>query len=301
MLYNKIGNSELKVSQIGLGAMSLTQGQQPVNQYIVDQSLDMGINYLDTADLYDKGENEILIGKLLQGDRDKWILASKVGNKWNQTGEGWTWDPSKSNIISSVEKSLSRLKTDYLDLYQLHGGTIDDPFDDIIDAFETLASQGKIRYYGVSSIRPNVFQKYIAQSNIISNMMQFSLLDQRPKTYLAEFEKSNVSIISRGALAQGQLVGKTAGNYLGYTQDQVLQVQRKADQVCRELGITTLAYALKFPLLHGVVCSSLIGIRTKAQINELKSALLDMESLSKENYLPILNILPQNEYTQHRF
>lgn len=299
MLYNKIGNSELKVSHIGLGAMSLMQDQYPVNQYIVDQSLEMGVNYLDTADLYDKGENEVLIGKLLQGNRDKWILASKVGNKWNPSGSGWTWDPSRSNIISSVEKSLTRLKTDYLDLYQLHGGTSDDPFDDIIDAFETLVSQGKIRYYGVSSIRPNVFQNYIAQSNIISNMMQFSLLDQRPKTYFAEFEKSNVSIISRGALAQGQLVGKPVDSYLGYTQDQVLQVQRSVDQVSRELGVSTLAYALKFPLLHTVVCASLIGIRTKAQINELKLALHDMESLSKEHYLPILNILPQNEYTQH--
>src|SRR5690606_17212374 len=147
MLYNKIGKSALTISQVGLGGMSLMQDQFSVNQYIIDQAREIGINYLDTADLYDKGENEILIGKLLQGNRNNWIVASKVGNKWNDSGTGWTWDPRKSTIMSSVERSLTRLKTDYLDLYQLHGGTIEDQFDEIVEAFETLVAQGKIRHY----------------------------------------------------------------------------------------------------------------------------------------------------------
>ena len=299
MLYNKIGKSELIVSQVGLGGMSLMQDQFSVNQYIIDQASEMGINYLDTADLYDKGQNEALVGKLLQDNRNKWILASKVGNKWNESGSGWTWDPRKSTIMSSVEQSLTRLKTDYLDLYQLHGGTIEDQFEDIIDAFETLVTQGKIRYYGISSIRPNVFLKYIAHSNIISNMMQFSLLDRRPMKYFGEFEKENVSIIARGALTQGLLLGKQAINYLGYTQDQVLSAQGLFIELSNKLHVSKLAIALKFPQINPMVCSSVIGIRTKEQIDELNSALRDMEKLSQADYEQFFDILPSMEYTQH--
>ena len=88
----------------------------------------------------------------------------------------------QKNIFSSaVDQSLKRLQTDYIDLYQLHGGTIEDPIDEMIEAFETLKAAGKIRYYGISSIRPNVIREYVKRSSIVSVMMQYSLLDRRPE------------------------------------------------------------------------------------------------------------------------
>jgi aryl-alcohol dehydrogenase-like predicted oxidoreductase len=88
----------------------------------------------------------------------KVIIATKVGNQWRADGSGWDWNPNKDYIISAVEQSLKRLQTDYIDLYQLHGGTMEDPIDETIEAFEQLQKQGKIRYYGISSIRPTVIE-----------------------------------------------------------------------------------------------------------------------------------------------
>jgi aryl-alcohol dehydrogenase-like predicted oxidoreductase len=89
---------------------------------LIHEALDRGINLLDTADLYDNGRNEELVGKAIEGRRDRIVLATKAGNRRIPGQEGWIWDPSKQHIKSAVKASLSRLRTDYIDLYQLHGG-----------------------------------------------------------------------------------------------------------------------------------------------------------------------------------
>src|SRR3954471_12962537 len=155
MNYKQLATSDLKISTISFGCMSL-KNDQDENERILHRAVDYGINYFDTADLYDKGMNETGVGKALKSKRDKLILATKVGNQWRADGSGWDWNPRKEYILTSVEGSLERLQTDRIDLYQLHGGTLDDNIDETIEAFELLVQQGKIRYYGISSIRPNV-------------------------------------------------------------------------------------------------------------------------------------------------
>lgn len=121
MKTNRLGSSELYVSEIGLGCMSLgTDEGQAVK--LIHEALDQGVNFLDTADLYDAGRNEELVGKAIQGRREDVIIATKVGNRRVPGQEGWVWDPSKDYIKSAVKDSLRRLGTDYIDLYQLHGG-----------------------------------------------------------------------------------------------------------------------------------------------------------------------------------
>ena len=137
MEYQQLGKSDLQISRISFGCMSLGRDQQD-NQKIIDRAIDYGINYFDTADLYDKGMNEQSVGAALKEKRDKIIIATKVGNQWRSDGSGWDWNPNKTYILSCVDKSLQRLQTDYIDLYQLHGGTIDDPIDETIEAFEQL-------------------------------------------------------------------------------------------------------------------------------------------------------------------
>ena len=178
MEYAKLGKSDLQVSRIGFGCMSLG-GNEKQNQTLIAKALELGINYFDTADLYEDGENETKLGKLLKLNRSKIILASKVGNQKLANGN-IIWNASKAYILKAVDASLNRLQTDYLDLYQLHGGMIEDHIDETIEAFELLKQQGKIRYYGISSIRPNVIREYVTKSNIVSVMMQYSLLDRRP-------------------------------------------------------------------------------------------------------------------------
>src|ERR1700733_3678310 len=158
MEYSFLGKSDLKISRIGFGCMSLDPKDSNAVK-ILHRALDAGINYFDTADLYNKGENETMLGKAFQDVRHKLILATKVGNQWRDDGSGWDWNPSKKYILSAVDQSLKRLQTDHIDLYQLHGGTLEDPIDEIIETFELLKQQGKILYYGISSLRPNVIRE----------------------------------------------------------------------------------------------------------------------------------------------
>ena len=223
MNYHQLGNSSLQISEIGFGCMSLA-GTDEQNAKILHHAIELGINFFDTADLYNKGMNEISVGKALKEKRDQIVLATKVGNQWRADGSGWDWNPGKEYILKSVDDSLQRLQTDHIDLYQLHGGTIDDPIDDTIEAFELLKKNGKIRYYGISSIRPNVIREYIKRSSIVSVMMQYSLLDRRPEeSCLDLLKESNIGVLVRGSIAQGLLVNKPAKEYLQHTKQEVMK------------------------------------------------------------------------------
>ena len=191
MLYRQLGKSGLQISEIGFGCMSLKEND-PGNEEIIHRAIDYGINFFDTADIYQNGQNEICLGKAVMHRRKQVVIATKVGNQLRKDGNGLDWNPRKDHIISSVEKSLQRLQTDYIDLYQLHGGTIEDPISETIEAFETLQQQGKIRFYGISSIRPNVISEYVDRSKIASVMMQYSLLDRRPEESCFELLEKNI-------------------------------------------------------------------------------------------------------------
>ena len=176
----KIGCSDLWVSKMGLGCMSLGTDVKKAAE-IIESALDEGINYFDTADLYNFGVNEEIVGKTLAAKRDEVVIATKVGNRWNNGEDTWHWDASKEYIKEAVKESLRRLQTDYIDLYQLHGGTMEDRFEETVEAFDELQAEGLIRYYGISSIRPNVIRRYAEHSSAVSVMMQYSLLDRRPE------------------------------------------------------------------------------------------------------------------------
>ena len=201
---------------MGFGCMSLEREQESAR--VIHKAVESGVNFFDTADLYEKGMNEERLGRILRGKRDEVVLATKVGNQWRPDGSGWDWNPSKEYIIGAVEASLARLQTDRIDLYQLHGGTMDDPIDETIEAFELLQQQGKILYYGISSIRPAVIREYIRRSRIISVMMQYSLADRRPEeACLGELKAAGIGVLARGVVMKGLLSGKPAATYLGHS------------------------------------------------------------------------------------
>lgn len=131
----KIPGTEIEISRIALGCMSL-KGDFLHDQSIISAALAGGINFLDTADLYQNGLNEEIVGMSIRGKRDEIVLATKVGNEMNPDGISWSWNPRKDYILKAVEKSLKRLQTDYIDLYQLHGGTIEDRLEETFEAFE---------------------------------------------------------------------------------------------------------------------------------------------------------------------
>lgn len=239
--------------------MSLSQDHD-ANARLLHKACELGINLFDTADLYDKGFNETSVGKALRDRRKEVLIASKVGNQWRSDGSGWDWNPTKAYILQAVEASLKRLQTDYLDLYQLHGGTINDPIDETIEAFELLKEQGKIRAYGISSIRPNVIREYASRSNIASNMMQYSLLDRRPEEeMLGLLQSTGVSVIVRGAVAKGLLAGKPPAAYLGHTEEEVAAIVQKIASHAidsRSSAQTAIQYVLGAPAVATVAAGA---------------------------------------------
>jgi aryl-alcohol dehydrogenase-like predicted oxidoreductase len=259
-----LGSSSIHVSEISFGCMSLDV-QETENERLLRQAFDLGINFFDTADLYDKGENEKLVGRALKSVRDHVFIATKVGNQWRNDGSGWDWNPTKEYILNAVDNSLLRLQTDYIDLYQLHGGTINDPIDETIEAFEILKKEGKIREYGISSIRPNVIREWVKRSNMVSVMMQYSLLDRRPEeAALSLLHDANISVISRGTLAKGLLIDKPSNPYLGCAEDQVHLVQQALRDVENPITAST-----QFVLEHPAVASAVLGIRTNEQLTAI--------------------------------
>jgi aryl-alcohol dehydrogenase-like predicted oxidoreductase len=298
MQYQALGSSSLQISRIGFGCMSLKPEQKNI-QYLIDSAVDKGINYFDTADLYDKGINEINIGKALKLKRDKVIIASKAGNQWRSDGSGWDWNPKKEYILKVAEQALKRLQTDYIDLYQLHGGTINDPIDETIEAFELLKQQGKIRYYGISSIRPNVIREYIKRSDIISVMMQYSLLDRRPEeSCLQLLYDNNIGVLSRGSVAGGLLVNKEPKSYLNYNAEEVAKAAAAIKKVSSQKR-NSAQTAIQFVLQNAAITSAVVGIRTIDQLNDAVNAL--NEPWLNEDEMKILReTIPLNYYSGHR-
>jgi aryl-alcohol dehydrogenase-like predicted oxidoreductase len=298
MEYCLLGKSDLNISRLGFGCMSLDPSDSH-GEKILHMAMEAGMNYFDTADLYNKGQNERMLGKAFIDKRKEVILATKVGNQWRNDGSGWDWNPSKKYILSSIDQSLDRLQTDYIDLYQLHGGTMEDPIDDVIEAFEMLKSSGKIRYYGISSIRPNVIREYVKRSSIVSVMMQYSLLDRRPEEeMLSLLHKNQIGVLARGSVAKGLLISKAAEHYLNYSVEQVKKVAATVKLISGNKS-NPLETSVHFVLKNPAVSSAVIGIRTETQLKEALS--IRGINLLGEDQLEILqHILPVNKYTDHR-
>ncbi|WP_246496440.1 aldo/keto reductase [Chitinophaga varians] len=298
MQYHQLGKSDLHVSEISYGCMSLGSDDTD-NARLIQQAIDGGINFFDTADLYDHGQNEITLGKALQGKRQHVIIASKAGNQWRPDGSGWDWNPRRDYILSCVEESLRRLNTDYIDLYQLHGGTLEDPTDETISAFETLVQQGKIRYYGISSIRPNVIRTFVERSNIVSVMMQYSLLDRRPEeSCFPLLEQHRIGVLVRGAVAKGLLVNKAPEPYLNYDAADVASAAAAVQRISTtERGPA--ATALRYVLQQPAVTTAVVGMRTSPQVQDALAA-AGATPLTAEEITQLQQVLPVNRYEQHR-
>lgn len=301
MKQNTLGRSSVRVSEIGFGCMSLGQDHQE-NARLLHRALELGVTFFDTADLYDKGFNEESVGRAFRGVREQVVIATKVGNRWRDDGSGWDWDASPAHLRRAVEESLKRLQTDYLDLYQLHGGTLDDDIDGITETFEDLQTRGLIRAYGVSSVRPNVIRKWVERSRMASVMTQYSLLDRRPEeAVLDSLHQNGVSVIARGPVAKGILSGdgaaKVQNGFLDHAPE-TLERARAALQALETPGRTAAQSALRYALAHPAVATVVPGASTERQLEENVGA---SEVTLKNAELEALRALPtKTVYTQHR-
>lgn len=286
--------------------MSLGSDKQQAKE-IIKAAIDTGINHLDTADLYDFGMNEALIGEIIKEYRQDIILTSKVGNHFNKETKDWYWDPSKEYILDAVKASLMRLKTDYIDFYMLHGGTIEDPIDETIEAFEQLKQEGLIRAYGISSIRPNVIREFVNKSSIDGVMLQYSLLDRRPEEeVLSLLNENKISALARGPLAKGilsnrhalQIEKKGSEGFLDYNHDELVTTTKIISDL-RDESLTMNALALKYTQQHPAIATAVFGASTIQQVRE-NTKFDHSKMLPIELYQQLQQITKKNTYSAHR-
>jgi aryl-alcohol dehydrogenase-like predicted oxidoreductase len=270
---------------------------------ILRRAVDLGVTLFDTADLYDHGVNEELVGSALRGVRDRVVIATKVGNRWRADGSGWDWDPASGYILREAYESLRRLRTDHIDLYQLHGGTIDDPTEETVRAFERLLDEGTIRAWGISSIRPNVVRRYAAMAGsgaarISSEMVQYSVLDRRPEEeILRTTGDAGIGVLVRGAVASGLLAGKPSAGYLDLSASEV----QAAQEALRATGGSgdPAHIAFRFVLAHPAVTAVVAGASSAAQV-EANVAAADSPPLGEADQRALRAAVRQLRYTSHR-
>lgn len=303
MRKNQLGSSRLEASEIGFGCMSLSD-DHAANEKLLHQALDGGINYFDTADLYQYGFNEESVGKAFKFKRNQVLLATKGGNEWGENIDGWRWNPSKAYIKKACKNSLKRLQTDYIDLYQLHGGTIDDSFDEMTEALEELSKEGYIRYYGISSIRPNVIQRFASKAPIVTNMMQYSLLDRRPEEWFSLLDRNNISVVARGPVAKGLLTGNFRGKisekgYLAYDKEELERTLTTLEEIAQNEGMQLSTLALRYVLDQTSVGTAIQGARTEDQL-QLNLEAAAVPSLTNEVTEAVQQAVKLTVYEDHR-
>jgi aryl-alcohol dehydrogenase-like predicted oxidoreductase len=212
MKYRTLGKTSFRISEISLGTWQLggkwgEDFNQKTAQEILEKSLELGINFIDTADVYNNGQSEIAIGKFLKKTDQKVYIATKSGRQLNpHTAEGY----NKENITGFVEDSLKRLDVDIIDLVQLHCPPTEVYYQDTaFDVLEELKDQGKISHYGVSVEKVEEALAAVERPGLASVQIIYNMFRLKPaQEFFEKAHKNNVGIIVRVPLASGLLCGK---------------------------------------------------------------------------------------------
>ena len=315
MQLRNLGTTGVKVSPLCLGAMMFgewgnTDHDESIR--IIHAALDAGINFIDTADVYSRGESEQIVGNALKGKRDNVVLATKVhftmGDDPNEFGNSRRW------IVKEVENSLRRLQTDWIDLYQIHRPEEDTDVDETLGALSDLVRQGKVRYIGSSTFPPSqiVEAQWVAEKRgrerFVTEQPPYSILVRGIENdVLPTCRRYGMGVIPWSPLAGGWLSGRwrkgqdapgsTRAERLPQRYDLSLpQNQRKLDaaeelaKLADETGISLIHMAIAFVLRHPAVTAPIIGPRTMEQLESQLGA--DEIELSDEVLDRIDEIVP---------
>ncbi|MET0274885.1 MAG: aldo/keto reductase family protein [Phenylobacterium sp.] len=292
MKYRQLGASDLSVSEISLGSW-LTYGvgvEHDGAKACLERAFELGINFIDTANVYGRGAAETVLGELLAGRaRDSYVLATKVFFPMSDTDRGL----SRAQIEKQIDASLKRLRTDYVDLYQCHRYDPSVPLEETMQALSEVVRAGKARYIGFSEWSPAEIEAAFAIPGVerfVSSQPQYSLIHRGPEEKVIPLSAANgVSQIVWSPLAQGVLTGKyqpgarppadsrAAHDSMNYMMDRVLQPRileavQKLKPVAERAGCTLAQFALAWVLREPNVASAIVGASRPSQLDDNAAA-----------------------------
>jgi aryl-alcohol dehydrogenase-like predicted oxidoreductase len=288
--YRMLGRTGVRVSPLCLGCMNFGDDADEAASFaIIDQAMDAGVNFLDTADVYSRGGSETVVGKALarDGKRDKVFLATKGYNKMDDDDPN-AYGSHRFHLIKACEDSLRRLGTDHIDLYQIHRPQSAIPIDETLRALDDLVKSGKVRYLGTSTFAAwQVMEslwvsKELGLNRFVCEQPPYNLLDRRIERELLPFCRTyGVGVIPWAPIAGGLLSGKyrlnqprpagaryEKGAFNNRDNDAALASVEKYVKFCEARSVAPAQMALAWCLAQPGVTSPIIGPRTTEQMTD---------------------------------
>ncbi len=302
MKYRTLGKTGLNISVIGIGTWQYggewgKKFDQSEVDAILEKAKELGINFIDTAECYGDHLSESLIGKAIQQEREKWIVATKFGHQFHNNFER-TDHWSAKEVVKQLDDSLKALRTDYVDLYQFHSGS-NEAFDndDLWTALDKQVQSGKVRHLGISiSSKGNVVHQVKKATDVKASVVQvvYNRLEREPEQEVLPLcEKQNLGVLARVPLASGFLSGK----YKPDARFQEDDVRNKQDQqkrremlelvekIAREEvpeNINMAQWALAWCLQHPAVTSVIPGCKSVEQV-EANAKAADLQMVKEDH------------------
>jgi aryl-alcohol dehydrogenase-like predicted oxidoreductase len=289
--YRRLGSSDLEISEISIGSW-LTYGGgvgRELAEACIAKAFEVGINFIDTANVYSRGAAESFLGEVLVGrPRDSYILGTKLYFPLN--GDQGL---SREQVFKQLDLSLLRLKTDHVDLYQCHRYDFDTPLEETMQALTEVVRQGKVRYLGFSEWPPDRIQAALELPDVekfVSSQPQYSILWREPEREVFPLCAANgISQIVWSPLAQGTLTGKykpgeapppgtrAASQDMGWAMDRfrdddVLEAVQRLAPIAEGLGISTAQLALAWVLRRDEVAAAIVGASRPEQVEDNAAA-----------------------------
>ncbi|HEV8533084.1 MAG TPA: aldo/keto reductase [Methylomirabilota bacterium] len=318
MQMRKLGKSSLHASSIGLGLMSMsgTYGKSDDQESIgvIHRALDLGINHLDSSDMYGWGQGEELLGRAIKGKRDRVLVATKFGQVRSPDGKGNLVDGRPAYVAEACDASLKRLGVDVIDLYYQHRVDPKVPIEDTVGGMARLIERGKVRYLGLSEAAPETIRRAQAVHPISAVQSEYSLLYRQPaEDTIAACRELGISFIAYSPIGRGLLSAriKQAGDIPEDDrrrqhprfQDQNLEhnlgLVRRIEEIAREKGATPSQLALAWLLAQGEDILPIPGTKRRSYLEENVEAL--SISLSKDDLARINEAMPPGAAAGSRY